>query len=56
MQQAIDIMEKEFVDYRERKLKLEMICLVIKGNGKGDLKLLQEKYEKLDEKRKKLLS
>ena len=63
MQRAIDIMEKEFVDCTEKTEARNDMSLVIKGNGlkrkseqtKGDLKLLQDEYGKLDEKRKKLL-
>ena len=60
MQRAIDIIEKEFVDCIEKAEARDDMSLVIKGNGlkrkreqtKGDLKLLQDEYEKLDEKKK----
>ena len=64
MQRAIDIMEKEFVDCIEKAEAGNDMSLVTKGNGlkreseqsKGDLKLLQDEYEKSDEKRKKFSS
>ena len=60
MQRAIDTIEKEFVDCIEKAEARDDMSLVIKGNGlkrkreqtKGDLKLLQDEYEKLDEKKK----
>ena len=59
MERAIDIMEKEFTDCIKKAEARNDMSLVIKGNGlkrkseqaKGDLKLLQDEYEKLDEKK-----
>ena len=63
MQRAIDIMEKEFVDCIKKAGARNDMSLVIKENGlerkseqtKGDLKLLQDEYEKLDEKKKNFI-
>ena len=59
MQRAIDIMEKEFVECIEKAEARNDMSLVIKGNGlkrkseqtKGDQKLLQDEYKKLDKKK-----
>ena len=63
MQKVIYIIEKEFVYCIEKAEARNDMSLVIKGNElkrskqtMGELKRLQNEYEKLDEKRKRLSS